>query len=852
MDSSIFLFILPYFFACTLAATSPTIRLNSSEPTSWLNDNSIDMNVNSTDGSKVRAILSRTRSLGFVSGFYCTGNCTSYYFGITVVGGGNPAMVWSANPNNPVSENANLTLTREGDLVLRNPDGSTVWSTGTAGISVAGMNLTELGNLVLFNETGAVVWQSFDLPTDTLLAGQRLYEDQRLVSGLSLYYATLTTSGLAAYTLVGNGSQMYYQLEPQPDTTDQSSQRGRCRLITKTEVNTSDYTELRTGGFLVNMGTSQEPLGSNRSKLPLDSFVEYVRLHNDGRLKLYRHEPATGPNEIVDIVTKDLGVCQHPRQCGDFGVCNEGKCGCPEGVDGFQWINERCSRTTQLCQAPSDKADLVEMKNVSYFNFIDPTAAASNITDRESCKEACRNDCTCGAAFYRSDDTNIDSNGLCYMPSEVLSIRQGEIPNSNFTSTAYIKVEIPAGAPDGGRPLEPRNRKPNSNRNRLIAIIAGSGSAVLGIFCLLILIFWKKFSKTITEDVEEYIRQVPGMPVMFTQEELRVATRDFKERLGGGGFGSVFKGVLPDGTEIAVKRLYKMGHAVREFIAEVETIGSIHHFNLVRLVGFSADKSCLLVYEYLSNGSLDQWIFHRGQNPCLDWETRKKITLQIAKGLAYLHEECRQRIIHLDIKPQNILLDANFNAKISDFGLSKLVDRDDSQVLITLRGTPGYIAPECGHSNITIKVDIYSFGIVLLEIVTGRRNLDGPRSESSKHLLSLMQKKAREDQLLDIVENLNEEMPENREEMLRMIRIAAWCLQNDPTKRPLMSTVVKVLEGVMEVDPSISYNFTHAMGSASVANGHVSDNFTHAMGSAFFANGHASATQQASVLSNPR
>ncbi|KAF7112817.1 hypothetical protein RHSIM_RhsimUnG0189800 [Rhododendron simsii] len=969
MDSSIFLFILPYFFACTLAATSSTILLDSSEPTSWLNDNSIDMNVNSTDGSKVRAILSRTRSLGFVSGFYCTGNCTSYYFGITVVGGGNPAMVWSANPNNPVSENANLTLTREGDLVLRNPDGSTVWSTGTVGISVAGMNLTELGNLVLFNETGAVVWQSFDLPTDTLLAGQRLYEDQRLVSGSSLYYATLTTSGLAAYTLVGNGSQMYYQLESQPDTTDQSSQQGRCRLITKSEVNTSDYTELRTGGYLVNMGTSQEMLGSNRSKLPLDSSVEYVRLHNDGRLKLYRHEPATGPNEIIDIITKDLGVCQHPRQCGDFGVCNEGKCGCPEGVDGFQWINERCSRTTQLCQAPFVQGRLVEMKNVSHFNFIDPTAAASNITDLESCREACLKNCSCGAAFYRYD-TNIDSNdGLCYMRSEVLSIRVGEIPNHNFTSKAYIKVEIPANGPP-----EPRNQKPKSNRNRLIgiiaphggreapvvvtahapdggreapvvvtahapdggreapvvvtahapdggtptvpvyviplapnggtrtapvvvtahapdggtptvpvyiiphapdggrnapdvgrppaprkqnrkkliAIIAGSCSAVLMIFCLLILIFWKKFSKPLTEDVKEYIRQVPGMPVMFTHEQLREATRDFKEKLGGGGFGSVFKGVLPDGTEIAVKRLYKMGHAVREFLAEVETIGSIHHFNLVRLVGFSADKSCLLVYEYLSNGSLDQWIFHRGQNPCLDWETRKKITHQIAKGLAYLHEECRQRIIHLDIKPQNILLDANFNAKISDFGLSKLVDRDESQVLIPLRGTPGYIAPEWGHSKITIKVDIYSFGIVLLEIVTGRRNLDRTRSESSKHLLSLMQKKARENRLLDIVENLNKEMPENREEMLRMIRIAAWCLQNDPTKRPLMSTVVKLLEGVMEVDPSISYNFTHAMGSASVANSHVYDNFTRAMGSAFVANGHASATQQASVLSNPR
>ncbi|KAH7844147.1 hypothetical protein Vadar_024852 [Vaccinium darrowii] len=169
-------------------------------------------------------------------------------------------------------------------------------------------------------------------------------------------------------------------------------------------------------------------------------------------------------------------------------------------------------------------------------------------------------------------------------------------------------------------------------------------------------------------------------------------------------------------------------------------------------------------------------------------------------------------------------------------------------VLINLRGTPGYIAPELGHSEITTKVDIYSFGIVLLEIVSRRKKFDETRSESSRHLLTLLHNKAREDKLLDIVDNLNQEMPENGEEMLRMIRSAAWCLQNDPTRRPLMSTVVKVLEGLMEVDPNISYEFTHAMGSASNAKGCASAT----IGSASNANGRASPTLQASVLSNPR
>lgn len=284
----------------------------------------------------------------------------------------------------------------------------------------------------------------------------------------------------------------------------------------------------------------------------------------------------------------------------------------------------------------------------------------------------------------------------------------------------------------------------------------------------------------------------------------------------------MFKGKLADGTRIAVKRLDKMSQGMREFVAEVETIGSLHHFNLVRLVGFCAEKTCrLLVYEHMTNGSLDNWIFNSDQEHYLPWQTRKKIILDIAKGLAYLHEDCRQKIIHFDIKPHNILLDENFNAKVSDFGLSTLINRDESQILTTMRGTPGYLAPEWKELRVTVKVDVYSFGIVLLEIVCKRRNVESSRSESSFHLLKLLQKKAEEDQLIDIVEGLDEDMVTNKEEVVRMIRIGAWCLQNDPAERPFMSTVVKVLEGVMEINPNISYKFSHATASSPVSNHHV-------------------------------
>jgi serine/threonine protein kinase len=175
--------------------------------------------------------------------------------------------------------------------------------------------------------------------------------------------------------------------------------------------------------------------------------------------------------------------------------------------------------------------------------------------------------------------------------------------------------------------------------------------------------------------------------------------------------------------------LDRAGQGKREFSAEVQTIGSIHHINLVRLIGFCAEKSHrLLVYEYMPRGSLDRWIYRRHDNnaPPLGWSTRCKIITQIAKGLSYLHEECTKIIAHLDVKPQNILLDDNYNAKLSDFGLCKLIDRDISQVVTRMRGTPGYLAPEWLTSQITEKADIYSFGVVVMEVSAEERTSTPP------------------------------------------------------------------------------------------------------------------------------
>jgi len=214
----------------------------------------------------------------------------------------------------------------------------------------------------------------------------------------------------------------------------------------------------------------------------------------------------------------------------------------------------------------------------------------------------------------------------------------------------------------------------------------------------------------------------------------------------------------------------------------------------------------------MPRGSLDQWIFGRHGDDddtlCLDWQTRCKIIAHEAKGLSYLHEECMKRVAHLDVKPQNILLDDNFDAKLSDFGLCKLIDRDKSQVVTRMRGTPGYLAPEWLTSHITEKADVYSFDVVVMEIISGRKNLDTSRSEKSFHLITLLEEKLKSDRLVDLIDmRSSSDSQAHKQEAIRMMKLAMWCLQIDCKQRPKMSEVVKVLEGTMSAKTDIDHNF---------------------------------------------
>uniref|UniRef100_A0A803LTH8 non-specific serine/threonine protein kinase n=1 Tax=Chenopodium quinoa TaxID=63459 RepID=A0A803LTH8_CHEQI len=336
--------------------------------------------------------------------------------------------------------------------------------------------------------------------------------------------------------------------------------------------------------------------------------------------------------------------------------------------------------------------------------------------------------------------------------------------------------------------------------------------AIVGLGILVYIYKKKRHETESKEDLEQWgnSQLAPDSQTRFTYKALKMATNNFDmhKKLGGGGLGTVFEGSLSDGSKVAVKRLDCLGQGRKEFLAEVRTMGSIHHLNLVKLLGFCVENSHrLLVYEYMSKGSLDKWIFDINSRDNFTWDTKKKIIVHIAKGLAYLHEECHKKIVHLDVKPQNVLLDDEFNAKISDFGLAKLIDRDQNYVMTQMRGTRGYLAPEWLGRKITEKADVYSYGVVVLEVIFGRKNLDCSHPEEST-LIMQVKKKEEESQLLDLLDTCSEDMLDNYEDIEKTISLAIRCLHSEPAGRPPMSMVVKILEGVTILEDIDNYSLT--------------------------------------------
>ncbi|XP_057866124.2 G-type lectin S-receptor-like serine/threonine-protein kinase SD2-5 [Cryptomeria japonica] len=690
----------------------------------------------------------------FVLGIFAPTPDVAAFF-LSIKNGNSGMIVWTANRDTPISSNDQFLFSEDGNASLTK-DGTVIWSTQTGGKGVGIMELQESGNLVLLDNSSNIIWQSFDHPTDTLLS------NQSLKVGMKLIYWTMEADSRKTITL--DGSPV---------------------MATLTDRYLGMYDEEKNllSQFIF-------------SSFPDEAGFRAAVLGQGGALTFEIIE-TEGPT-ILDQTVIPADNCQLPSACASYFVCqSNGQCQCPRLLNSI--YGSSCAPAPlPLCGSSNDPVSFYKLgDDLNYFanEFVSPL----KMSQLGDCQKACNNNCSCSVFFFQK------SSGNCYLFNQI-----GNLKTSTDDSTAFVAYFKGLGNLTNG--TSSGSGKGNANHFIFIVIIAVvTVIVVIGIVYIGYRFFRKKEAPdTLNEssDDERFLNNIPGLPTRFSYRQLQDATDNFSKRLGKGGFGSVYEGTLPDGSIVAVKKLEGIGQGKKEFHAEVATIGSIHHVHLVRLRGFCAEGlHRLLVYEFMANRSLDRFLFrNKKQEVILDWDRRYNIALGTAKGLAYLHEDCSVRIIHCDIKPENILLDDNYVAKVSDFGLAKLMTREQSHVFTTLRGTRGYLAPEWLTTfAISEKSDVYSFGMVLLEIIGGRKNFN-PEEASEKAYFPAYAFKQIEEQKLENLLDPELDYEPSDERLSRAVKAALWCIQEDFSLRPSMGKVVQMLEGLMYIpQPPVSY-----------------------------------------------
>ncbi|XP_041009952.1 rust resistance kinase Lr10-like [Juglans microcarpa x Juglans regia] len=346
----------------------------------------------------------------------------------------------------------------------------------------------------------------------------------------------------------------------------------------------------------------------------------------------------------------------------------------------------------------------------------------------------------------------------------------------------------------------PKHPKGALTKKVITGVILGSFLLALAVFALYRFYSYDKIEREYRVKIEMFLEDYRNFkPTRYSYADIKRITNQLTEKLGEGAYGTVFKGKLSDEIQVAVKILSTSKGNGEEFINEVRTIGTIHHVNVVRLIGFCADGfRRALVYEFLPNGSLEKFISSPdAKNNFLGWAKLQNIALGIARGIEYLHQGCDQRILHFDIKPSNVLLDQNFNPKISDFGLAKLCSKDQSMVsMTTAKGTIGYIAPEVfsrNFGNVSYKADVYSFGILLLEMVGGKKVVDVTKENTGQiyfpeWIYNLLEQK---EDLQIFIEDIGGDAKIAK----KLAIVGLWCIQWHPIDRPAMKVVIQMLGG---------------------------------------------------------
>ncbi|XP_044503988.1 G-type lectin S-receptor-like serine/threonine-protein kinase At2g19130 [Mangifera indica] len=735
----------------------------------------------------------------FELGFFTPGNSHNYYIGIWYKSFPDKTVVWVANRKTPISDPSSsvFKLLEDGNLVLLNQSGATIWSTNLTSSSVNSTTaqLFDNANFVLRNAldwSGGVLWQSFDYPTDHWIPGSKVgynkltKERQILVSwrnpedpAPSLFSLQPDQKGNTHF-LLWNDSKQYW-----------TSGEWTGKIFTQVpEIQTNPYVKNVT--FVSNENESyltyESAIPNTLTRFVLNASGQYNqfvwRSNFDGWRPLW---------------ARPTQQCEVYAFCGPNSICNQQKdylCDCLEGFEPKitkDWAlgdhTEGCGRRVSLQCDGGEKDEFLLLPNIG-FQVSSKSLAVDTL---EECELACLSNCSCNAFAY--------DNGCLIWEADIYNLEQLA---SNSKTGRDLHLRISASDSDWV------GRRGKGKRNTTV-VVCTTIAACITLFGLVLVILWKRSSASAGS-----FKMVDSL-VLFKYKDLRRATKNFSAKLGEGGFGSVFRGTLPNSTVIAVKELKRLNQSEKQFRAEVKTIGMIQHKNLVRLYGFCAKASKRsLVYEYMPNGSLETLLFPK--NPkILDWQSRYRIAIGTARGLAYLHEECRDCIIHCDIKPDNILLDAEYNPKVADFGLAKLFGREFSRVLTTMRGTRGYLAPEwMSGEAITPKADVFSYGMLLLEIISGRRNSESSEGGFENYFPLRVANAVNKGE--NVVMLLDDRLEGNAilEELIRACKVACWCIQNDEKDRPNMGQVVQILENFSEVGiPPIPRFLQHLQDDAS-------------------------------------
>ncbi|XP_058197198.1 G-type lectin S-receptor-like serine/threonine-protein kinase RKS1 isoform X1 [Rhododendron vialii] len=786
---SIFLLLLQYQFQFC----SPTDTINTTQS---LKDGDLLISSNQT----------------FALGFFTPGKSTNRYLGIWYNKVSEQTVVWVANRGDPINNTSgSLSFDVTGNLVVTGPDRSNpVWSTNVSDLTVAknsSVQLLDSGNLVVLDSNGVVVWQSFDYPTDTVLPNLRLGVNRK--TGLNRFLTSWKSGndpGPGEYSLkmVLNGSPQFILYKGSELDWRAGSWIGH---------RWSGIPEMTFKYIKDNYVENQDEVTLSYSFRD-PSITSRLVLNESGTLQWLTWKD--NEHRWFEIYAGPKKPCDSYNFCGPNGNCDPSNLGMGQFecmcLPGFEPKSARdwylrdgsggCVRKRggHVCGSGEgfEKVPLAKVPN-TWTAHVD-----RGVPGLKECESECLRNCSCNA--YASADVSRGDSGCVTWHGDLMDTRVF----SSAGQDLYIRVD----AVELAQYL--KSQRHTHGKKGMVEAIAASVTVVsLLTFCLICWLVVKKrrgireqqnllFSPDSTTCLEassmgkHFDESGTNSELPYFDLSIIVsATSNFSldNKLGEGGFGAVYKGRLHNGQEIAVKRLAKnSGQGAEEFKTEVTLIAKLQHRNLVRLLGYCIQKDeKMLIYEYLPNKGLDSFIFDRTKGSFIDWKMRFNIVLGIARGLLYLHQDSRLRIIHRDLKASNVLLDAEMNPKISDFGMAKIFGKDQIEANTNrVVGTYGYMSPEYAMEGLfSVKSDVFSFGVLLLEIITCRKNISYILDNAVNligHVWSLWQK----GRAMEIVGSWMTESDSDKE-VLRCIHIALLCVEESANDRPNMSDVAFML-----------------------------------------------------------